>query len=149
MQKTWKVVLAFAGIFVAGLVVGGLITLRFFANNPPPRMGSPEQFGPTLMRRFTSKLDLTEQQQEKIRPLIAKAGEELHQIRRTTWASSKAIIDRVEAEIAAELTPEQKTKFDQMLAEQRDRMKRITEERQRRQRDGRRPEDGPPPPPKP
>ncbi len=145
MDKTWKVVLVFIGIFAAGLVVGGLVTLRVVKYFAPPRLGSPEQFGPQLIKRFTTKLELTPEQQEKIKPVIAQGAEELRQIRRTTWLSSQAVIDRMESEIAAQLTPEQKIKFEQMLAEQRDRLKRFMEERARRMKDGRPPGEGPPP----
>ena len=146
MDKPWKVVLAFIGIFAAGLLVGGLVTLRVVKNLAPARMGSPEQFGPQLMKRYTAKLELTPEQQDKINPLIMRAGEELRQMRRATWTNSQAVIDRVEAEISAQLTPEQKTKFEQMHLEQRDRMKRFLEERARRLKDGRGPDAGPPPP---
>jgi len=147
MDKTWKVILAFIGIFVAGLVVGGLVTLRVVKALTPPRLASPEQFGPQLMKRFTDDLALTPAQQEQIKPLIARAAEELHQMRRTTMQNSQAIIDRTESDIAAVLTPEQRAKFEQMRAEQRDRIRRFFEERNRRQKDQRRPAAPPAPPP--
>jgi uncharacterized membrane protein len=146
MDKTWKVVLAFIGIFVAGLVVGGLVTLRVVKGAAGARIGSPEQFGPQLLKRYTAKLELTPDQQEKIKPLIARAAEELRQMRRATWSNSQLVIERVEGEIAAQLSPEQKTKFDQMLAEQRERIKRFIGERARRQKDNRGPDAGPSPP---
>ncbi len=146
MDKTWKVVLVFIGIFAAGLVVGGLVTLRVVKSLAPPRMGSPEQFGPQLIKRFTTKLELTPDQQEKIKPIITQGAEELRQMRRTAWINSQAVIDRMEAEIAAQLTADQKVKFDQMLAEQRERMKRFLEERNRRLKDSRPTGDDAPPP---
>lgn len=135
MDKPWKVVVAFTGIFAAGLVAGGLVALRIMNRPPPPRFASPEQFGPQLMKRFAAKLDLTDEQQNKIRPLILKAGEDLHLIRRQAWTNSTSTIDKLEADIAAQLTPEQKVKFDQLLAEQREKLKRISEERQKRWRE--------------
>lgn len=138
MDKTWKVVLAFIGIFAAGAIAGGLVTLRMLNNFGPPRFGSPEQFGPQLMKRFTSKLELTAEQQGKIRPLITQAGEELHQMRRTTWTNSQAVVERVEGEINSLLTPEQKVKFEEIRAEQKERIKRFTEERARRLRESHR-----------
>lgn len=146
MDKTWKVILAFAGIFVAGLLVGGLVTLRVVKSLAPPRLGSPEQFSPLLMKRISSKLELTPEQQEKIRPLIARAADELHQMRRTVWTNSQAVMERVDGEIAAVLTPPQKLKFDQMREEQRERVRRFTEERNRRLRDSHRSGEHPPPP---
>lgn len=146
MDKTWKVLLAFLGIFVAGLVVGGLGTLRALRHFRPPALGSPEQFGPQLLRRYAARLDLTPAQQEKIQPLVATAAEELRQLRRTTLLGSRAIIDRLQGEIAAQLTPEQKVRFDRLLVEQRERMKGFAGERGRRPRDSRPPAVLPPPP---
>ena len=147
MDKTWKVIVAFVGIFAAGLVVGGLVTLRVVKSLDPARLGSPEQFGPQMLKRFADKLELTPDQEEKIKPLISRAAEELHQMRRTSWVNSQAVIDRLDSDISAELTPAQKTKFEQLRAEQRERIRRFTEERNRRMKDNRRLGDRPPPPP--
>jgi hypothetical protein len=146
MDKTWKVVLVFIGIFAAGLVVGGLVTLRVVKYLAAPRLGSPEQYGPQLIKGFAKKLDLTPEQQEKIKPLITRGAEELRQLRRTAWTTSQAVIERMEGEIAAQLTPDQKVKFDQMLAEQRERLKHFLEDRARRWKDSH-PSGGQPPPP--
>jgi Spy/CpxP family protein refolding chaperone len=132
MGKTWKVVLAFVGIFVAGLIVGGLLTLgtmRYLAM-------ANQQFGPQLIKHITEKLDLTAEQKEKITPIIAQGAEELRLMRRTAWTNTQAVIERMDGEIAAQLTPEQKAKFDQMLADQRERVKRFLEERTRRRPGG-------------
>ena len=48
MDKPWKVILAFTGIFVAGILVGGLVTLRW-GKNVSQRQPMGEQFGPQLM----------------------------------------------------------------------------------------------------
>jgi len=149
MDKTWKVVLAFVGIFAAGLVVGGMATLRILKQFAPARTSSAEQFEPQLMKRFVGKLDLTKEQEAKIKPIIARAAEELHQIRKTTWTTSQAVMDRASAEVGAVLTPEQKVKFEQIRAEQRERVKRAFGERLRRAKDERRPGEAPPQPPPP
>ena len=144
MNKPWKVVLAFTGIFLAGMVVGGLVALRVVKHNAQQRLPTPDQFGPQLMRRFATQLDLTPEQKEKIKPIVMHGAEELRQLRRGTEGTSRAVIERMQGEIAAVLTPEQKAKFDDLLSQQRERMKRFGEERVRRFRD----RDNPPPPPK-
>ena len=144
MNKPWKVVLAFAGIFLAGIVVGGLVTLRVVKHYAQQRLPAPDQFGPQLMRRFATQLDLTPEQKEKIKPIVMQGADELRQLRRSTEGTTRAVIERMQGEIAAVLTPEQKTKFDDLISQQRERMKRFGEERLRRFRD----KDNPLPPPK-
>jgi Spy/CpxP family protein refolding chaperone len=135
MDKPWKVILAFTGIFLAGILVGGLVTLRV-VRNFSHRLPMSEQFGPQLMRRLTTQLDLTPEQQEKMKPIVSQAAEELRQLRRTTQRTTESVIVRMQGEIAALLTPAQKAKLDDLVAQQRERMKRFSEERARRQREG-------------
>lgn len=137
MDKPWKVILAFTGIFLAGILVGGLVTLRW-GKNFAQRLPMSEQYGPQLMRRLVTQLDLTPEQQAKVKPIVDQAAEELHQLRRTTQRTSAAVLVRMQGEIAALLTPAQKIKFDEQVTQQRERwerLKRFGEERGRRLRE--------------
>lgn len=134
MDKPWKVVLAFTGIFLAGILVGGLVALRWgkiFSQHQPMN----EQFGPQLVKRLVNQLDLTSEQQAKVKPIVAQATEELRQLRHTTQRTTTAVIERMQADIAAVLTPEQKAKFDEQVSQQRERVKRFMEERARRMKE--------------
>ena len=151
MDKPWKVIVAFVGIFVAGVLVGGLVPLRA-VKVQATRTASPDQYGPFLMKRLVNRLDLTPEQQEKIKPLIDRAAEELHQTRRKAWSESQAVIERVDKEITAELTPAQRAKFERLQNEQRETIRRFRDLRRNNgDRPGDRPGDGarPPPPPPP
>lgn len=137
MDKPWKVILAFTGIFLAGILVGGLVTLRW-GKNFAQRLPMSEQYGPQLMRRLVTQLDLTPEQQAKVKPIVDQAAEELHQLRRTTQRTSAAVLVRMQGDIAALLTPAQKIKFDEQVTQQRERwerLKRFGEERGRRLRE--------------
>src|SRR5580692_5205610 len=97
MVKTWQVVLATLGIFLAGLIAGGATTLgvvRWIAHRSHPmppgltlanaRPGQVQQFGPQLMRRFANELDLTDDQRDRIGPIVkstaAQLGHERHEV---------------------------------------------------------------------
>ena len=134
MDKPWKVILAFTGIFVAGLLVGGLVTLRW-GKNFTQRQPMGEQFGPQLMQRLVTQLDLTPAQQEKVKPIIDSAAEELKQLRRTTQRASAAVLVRMQVDIGAVLTPEQRAKFDTQVGQTRERIRHFMEERARRQKE--------------
>ncbi len=134
MDKPWKVILAFTGIFFAGLLVGGLVTLRW-GKNFTQRQPMGEQFGPQLMQRLVTQLDLTPAQQEKVKPIIDSAAEELKQLRRTTQRASAAVLVRMQGDIGAVLTPEQRAKFDTQVGQTRERIRHFMEERARRQKE--------------
>lgn len=146
MNRTWKVVLAFAGVFLCGAVFGGFLSLRL-AGERVGREGfngepSVNQFVPMLLRRYEARLELTQEQLEKIRPIVKTAEEELRQMRRDNFGRSMAVADDMNAKISELLTPEQRDKLATMKQEWRDRWQ---SERNRRLRD----RDRPPPPPEP
>lgn len=109
MDRPWKVIAAFVGVFMAGAVFGGLFTLGASARRgPPPRAVPPLPAGdvsrpkaagpvatvpsapvatksspltPQLMRQFTRELALTVEQREKILPIVGRAGEDFQRLR--------------------------------------------------------------------
>ncbi len=138
MDKPWKVILAFTGIFLAGVLVGGSVALRV-GRNILHRAPMGDEYGPRMMKQLTSELDLTADQQAKVEPIVTSASEELRALRRSTQRMSAAVLVRMQGEIAAQLTPEQKTKFDAMVAKQKERVKRFMEERAKRMKERPRP----------
>jgi len=134
MDKPWKVILAFTGIFLAGVLVGGLVTLRV-VRNVAHRLPMSDQFGPQLMRRLVTQLELSPDQEAKLKPIVDQAAEELRQLRHTTQRTTESVIVRMQGDISALLTPAQKTKLDALVDQQRERLKRFREERARRFKD--------------
>ena len=73
MDKPWKVILAFVGVFIAGSVFGGFFSLRIGQQmvqrggnrlvQPQPQM---PPLGVPLIRRFADRLDLTEEQRHDL-----------------------------------------------------------------------------------
>lgn len=165
MNRTLKVSLFIVGIFACGVVVGGFGARRFIPHSRPPGGGGPDGFGPSVMRRLTSELELSEQQRVAIEPLIKHASDELRVLRQESMKQGGAVIEAMNTAVAAELTPEQREKFTVLKDAQKARMKALMEERQRRRsaeggdRDSREPgrrspensgppgPDGPPPSP--
>lgn len=148
MDKSWRVILAFIGIFVAGTVTGGLITLRVvqtvkggprgerWFRSPPPGQAqpassnnpAPPQIGLQLFRRITDQLDLTPEQKEKIRPIEVRTSEDLRRLRRDVQHNTELLIEKSQDEIAAILTPEQRAKFEELVARGRERVKKFMQE---------------------
>ncbi len=124
MNKSWKVVLAFAGVFLAGAIFGGALAphLKRF-ERPEPRPPLVER----MMQRFDEQLQLTSEQKQKVRPIVERMSEETLRMRRESSVEFRAMMDRMTAELARELTPEQRVRLDEMRAYYRER----TEQRNR------------------
>jgi Spy/CpxP family protein refolding chaperone len=114
MGNIWKVVVAFVGVFIAGSVFGG-----FFALGVGQRMMEgrrPVQFtDPGLLQRYVERLQLTEEQKTKIKPILDKTQSEVNEIRRQatidTAAVIKPIVEKAETDRKKILTAEQSAKL--------------------------------------
>lgn len=133
MNKTWKVVLVFLGVFLAGAVFGGFLSIRFarqwIRGGHSPAM---EQFVPMILRKYSARLELTPKQLEQIKPIVKAADDELRGLRRTNFAATIAVAEKMNTEIAALLTPVQQQKLQEMKREWHERWKL---DRMRRNRD--------------
>jgi hypothetical protein len=103
--------------------------------NPPsqpgvtPATAKPNPITPTLMRQFTQRLKLTTEQRERIRPIVTRAGEDLVRLRQENLADTARVTERMYVDVAALLSPEQRTEIETM---QRQMEERVQAERQKR-----------------
>jgi hypothetical protein len=121
MNKPWKVILAFAGVFVAGVICGGplldRIRARAEAKRPP--------FAERTMKRFEKEFNLTAEQKQKIEPILLRAQKDWRQFRQDNMRNLTGVIDRMHVELAAELTPDQRGKLEKISNEFRARAERF------------------------
>jgi Spy/CpxP family protein refolding chaperone len=113
----WKLTISFALLFVIGALCGATITLtlnsthQFTAKAPP--VVTWEQ---AAMRNLTRQLDLTPEQQEKVRVPIHEAIERLRAVRQKTVQENNEAFDQTLAGLAPLLTPDQQQKLDEFRA---------------------------------
>ncbi len=152
--KPWKLVLLLTGIFLAGAVTGGVVAW-LFGREIVKKHFVPEQWGPARLEMLVKRLDLTPAQVETLRPIVKRNVDALADLRVESMTGTRQLLERLEREISAQLTPEQKVKFDKINAERRERLRRLME--QRRSEGGKRGErrdrpphadEAPPPPPR-
>ncbi len=141
MNKSWQVCGMLAAIFVAGGLSGALVAYRVAQRNVP-RPAAPEIWVPRQFERFSRVLDLTAEQRQRIQPIMEKNIKELVALRRESIRSGREVIDRMDAAIAAELTPDQRAKFERMVKERRETWRRAQD---RGGHELREPPAGPPP----
>lgn len=141
MNKNWKVILTFIGIFAAGAVTGILVAPSFFRNvaewraqHSPARSQFQGQLGRQFFSRITEQLDLTPEQREKIKPIEQRMIAELRRLRRETQRETELVIKQTQEEISAVLTPEQRVQFEERIAKGRERIKKFLQEQEQRNR---------------
>jgi Spy/CpxP family protein refolding chaperone len=148
MNKPWQICLVLIAIFVTGAVSGGLVAFHIARKNlsHPPL---PEVWGARQFEHFAKVLNLTPPQRRVIEPLMKKNMEELARLRRQAMRTADDIFERMDAAIAAQLTPEQRNRFEKIVKERREVRRQLHD---RGGRGGREPPpgaspEGPRPPP--
>jgi len=154
MEKPWKVIAAFIGVFIAGAIFGGVFTLRSSARRhqaPPPvaqlpapdrgvaplpaggqpksQVSGPQFAGsmpqqarlnaitPQLLNQLNRQLKLSGEQREKVKPIVSRAGEDMHRLRQENFTDVSRVTGRMYADVAAVLTPEQREKLESIRAD--------------------------------
>lgn len=142
-RRLWPIWLIFAGVFLAGGVTGGFVSLRVAKTVLNDGRGH-DQFTPRMLERLSDGLELTDTQLAAIKPIVDGTWEDLRQTRRESVEAMK----EMEKAIASVLTPEQAEIYDKMQSRQREHWKKMTERRGPRNRErGDSPDGAPPPPP--
>jgi Spy/CpxP family protein refolding chaperone len=105
-------------VFVAGAVAGGFFgyrACRMRAFVPP----STEKMVAHILSHLQSKLDLTADQVQNIKPLLEETTDEALRIHKNSMNSIDEVIQRFHAQVGKFLTPAQKEKLAQMDRERR------------------------------
>lgn len=153
-EQKAKITLTLIAIFVAGAIAGGFVVSAFSSRVGPPAIGNLSE---RQMSRMASKLELTEVQIARIKPIIDEVSEEVRSVRHETMGEFARLYKEMEKRVIAELTPEQTEKFKAHQEAHRNRAEKMLKERrmdgERRGphglEDNRSARDGPPPDPPP
>lgn len=137
MVKPWKVILVFLGVFLAGAVCGIALApdIWHLWHPKPPGAGGSGRINPgfnavrmSMLDRLSKQLDLTPEQKEKIAPIIKQLETDTRQLRRESVQKFRVVIEKADADITAQLTPEQRTKFEQSRKRARERIEKLRAE---------------------
>ncbi len=77
---------------------------------------------PFSVDRWLAHLHLTPDQDQKLRPIIEQADNELRNLRALDLREIEGILDRVQDRMNAVLTPDQQERLQQMLEERKQRL---------------------------
>src|SRR4051812_49205180 len=104
MDKPWKLILLLVGIFAAGSVTGGFISLRL-AKRAIERRPPPEQWATRRLKQLEDRLNLSAEQKDRLAPIIRRDVEDLGRIRNSAMSDTRRILERMERDISEMLTP--------------------------------------------
>jgi Spy/CpxP family protein refolding chaperone len=117
--KPWLVL---ASIFVAGALSGAALTMVLGPHFEAPP-GGPQGQRPDMqkmwMLRLTHELKLTDDQQAKIEPILRDTADKVQKNHREEFDKVSQLLKASDDQIAALLTPEQRTEL-QKMSEERD-----------------------------
>ena len=114
MTKPWQIWLVLIAIFSTGLA-GGWLVERHIARRQVQRPPPPEVWVARQIARVAGEVQLTPEQKERIRPIITANIDQLIRLRH----QAIDVLDQMGKQIAAELTPEQRAKYEKILQEHR------------------------------
>ena len=140
-MNSWKIILAAVVIFFAGVISGGLL-VNLVKDKPPGIVGPPpagpnarppmDNHGPAgkpevplprlaerLSKEFVIRLDkslhLTMVQSNNIAKIVADGQERNHVIWTNVAPQMRKVMQDVNQQIRAELTPEQRKQFEELM----------------------------------
>ena len=114
-----KVIVYLAAIFFAGAAAGTVVgyTTGKEKFNRPPR---PSEMADHLLNRLQTRLELTPDQVEKIKPLVDQSCAEMGAIHRESWHRVMDNFKKMNQQIAVHLTAVQKVKLEELEKERRE-----------------------------
>jgi hypothetical protein len=102
-----------AGIFIAGMVSGGLL-VSWLGRQQDARRHDPQNLARHMEKRFQTELKLSEDQVAKLRPIIVRDAEAIQAFNLETMQKIEQFLDRSRREFIQALNPEQLERFQKM-----------------------------------
>lgn len=120
-----RAILGVVLVFVLGIVCGILATHLMYNYRIDSILSGREQTKEeVIVNRLDRKLDLDDRQEEQIRTIIHETHEQIKTLRNQLRPRTEALIEKAQAKISIILTPEQRKKYEQMIAERKERMRK-------------------------
>jgi Spy/CpxP family protein refolding chaperone len=115
----WRMLGYMIALFIAGAITGAAVISRSSTSSQTLKIGRTEEIA-SLIRQKMDPLNLTGEQDQKISPLIRSASEQLEASHLLCLQQCSTIIDKLHAQMAPVLTPEQREKLKQLEADRRE-----------------------------
>jgi hypothetical protein len=114
-RRRWRRWLLSLLIFIGGAVFGSALTAGAIFRGVHRAITHPEEAPARITARLSRRLDLSAEQQAKVRQIIARRQASLMEIRRDVQPRIELQLDGLEGEIMAVLNGEQQEKWRVMV----------------------------------
>jgi hypothetical protein len=132
MGFRWKLIVAFAALFVIGGFCGSALTLGVLKSRFPRLvLRNGRNWEEKLMTNLTKSLKLSSEQQAQIKPQIAATFQQMRTLRHQVMLQSNDIIDQTLQRIESQLNPDQQQRLERFRARRRERIQHVLEESKR------------------
>lgn len=111
--KRWRIVADLSALALISALVGGLVGRRMARTELEAR-NNPMNWNEHVSHEFEELVHPSPEQRPRVQAHLERAVRELQEIRRDTVARSTNVIGRLVAAVEAELTPEQRVRFEKM-----------------------------------
>lgn len=123
MNKRWPI-FGVVLIFLLGILCGSLAThLLYRCRMDSIASGRGEPREELLVNRLERRLKLDDRQVVQVRSIVHETHDGITALRRQLRPQIEAVIEKSQAKINVILTPEQREKFAQMIAEHKEKMR--------------------------
>lgn len=109
----WRIVADLSALALISALVGGLVGRRMARTELEAR-NNPMNWNEHVSHEFDELVHPSPEQRPRVQAHLERAVRELQEIRRDTVARSTNVIGRLVAAVEAELTPEQRVRFEKM-----------------------------------
>jgi Spy/CpxP family protein refolding chaperone len=121
-MKRWKAIVGILLVFFLGALAGVLATYAVY----PQRMegvarGEPGRTREFIVRRLTRDLNLDQAQSEQLGAIVRETHAQLRELRKKIRPETEEIMARSQDRVRAILRPDQREKYEKIIAEHRKR----------------------------
>ena len=114
-----KVALLIGMIYVAGIATGIVATRAVVRHVMADVASNPDRLRTMIERRMAVRLGLNREQRAKVGEILTRAQNDLKGLRQQFSPQFQTIMSNAQAEISAQLTPEQEERFRKFREEHR------------------------------
>ena len=116
-MKNLKAFLGVLAVFVLGTLAGALVTHRIYQRRIHAFLRGGPAATEMIVRRMNWQLDLTPAQRAQVETIVRDSRQKLREARQQIDPQMRALFQDMDQRIREVLTPEQRVKFDKLMAE--------------------------------
>jgi uncharacterized protein YneF (UPF0154 family) len=124
-MKKWKAIVSIIIVFVLGVLAGALLTHKIYQHRVEGIMkGEPRTTREFIVQRLDRELHLDASQLEQVRAIVKETHTEMKKVRTQFRPQIEEILARSQEKIRALLRPDQREKYEKIIAERKKKRER-------------------------